>query len=96
MFASPHWTVRAPTTVLPAVDTAQALPTVPGTLSHGRAIVPILLSAVETEAATGDQEGRVFAPAVFQQVLQGPQPSLQWPSDHFMVFATLALPSCSL
>jgi hypothetical protein len=29
---------------------------------------------------------------VYGQVLQGPQPSLQWPSDHFMVYAMLVLP----
>jgi hypothetical protein len=65
------------------VDTEKSVPTVPAVLAHrAHSAVPALV-----------QEGADEGPLVLKQVLQAPQPSLQWPSDHFMIVASLLLPA---
>jgi hypothetical protein len=76
--------VCEPTAVYPAIDTTQSrTDTHAATLTHKAHTVPILLPA-------GEQSPRHLQD-VFRQVLQTPQPSLQWPSDHLMVYSTLEL-----
>jgi hypothetical protein len=84
IFVSEQWRVREPTAVYPAIDTMQSRTNIhAATLTHKSHTVPILLPASESSPQ--------HLQDVFRQVLQTPQPSLQWPSDHLMVYSTLEL-----
>jgi hypothetical protein len=84
IFVSEQWRVREPTTVYPALDITQLqIGLHPATLTHKSHTVQILLPASEQSPPQLQD--------VFRQVLQTPQPSLQWPSDHLMVYSTLEL-----
>ena len=62
---------------------------------HGQHEVEIHLPSEsgEEDAIRREEKGIVSSSVadVFAQELQFAQPSLQWPSDHFLVFATLTL-----
>ena len=92
VFVSHHWSVQQPTTVLPKVDLHGSVPTIPAavltSLSSKREAVMVSMPAA---AAVEGEQLPVVAGALLQQVLTAPQPTLQWPSDHFIVYASLDL-----